>query len=234
MCPLSTILGALYKTKRETKFSVESGPREKITVRRIRKKQRRELRERKRARKERQEAAIRAAAMESERARPATPAQPPPLAERTAAGAAPAAAVPPAAAPKADQLIPPKPIRATKEVKWFAQATNKKEWEAIFKKKQKAEDMAERYKEYRVGITRIIRPPLDKGNVVRHCMFLYVYKMYLLFFQWNCSGDGVVLIVNTPQIAYRVTTYRVDSGYRVGFSWNQFILTISIVRIVLL
>ena len=38
----------------------------------------------------------------------------------------------------------------------------------------------------------------------------------------------------TPQIAYRVTTYRVDSGYRVGFSWNQFILAISIVRIVLL
>ena len=37
-----------------------------------------------------------------------------------------------------------------------------------------------------------------------------------------------------PQIVYRVTAYRVDSGYRVGFSWNQFILAISIVRIVLL
>ena len=42
------------------------------------------------------------------------------------------------------------------------------------------------------------------------------------------------VIFSTPQIAYRVTTYRVDSGYRVGFSWNQFILAISIVRIVLL
>ena len=71
----------MYEPKLETKFSVESGPREKITVRRIRKKQRRELRERKRARKERQEAAeerkkaaeeaaaMRPAAMESERAR---------------------------------------------------------------------------------------------------------------------------------------------------------------------
>ena len=34
----------------------------------------------------------------------------------------------------------------------------------------------------------------------------------------------------TPQIAYRVTAYRVDSAYRVGFTWNQIILGIYIVR----
>ena len=36
--------------------------------------------------------------------------------------------------------------------------------------------------------------------------------------------------VNTPQIAYRVTAYRVDSAYRVGFTWNQIISGIFIVR----
>ena len=36
--------------------------------------------------------------------------------------------------------------------------------------------------------------------------------------------------VNTPQIAYRVTAYRVDSAYRVGFTWSQIILGIYIVR----
>ena len=34
----------------------------------------------------------------------------------------------------------------------------------------------------------------------------------------------------TPQIAYRVTAYRVDSAYTVGFTWNQIILGIYIVR----
>ena len=34
----------------------------------------------------------------------------------------------------------------------------------------------------------------------------------------------------TPQIAYRVTAYRVDSAYRVGFTWNQIILGIYIIR----
>ena len=39
---------------------------------------------------------------------------------------------------------------------------------------------------------------------------------------------GILLI--TPQIAYRVTAYRVDSAYRVGFTWNQIILGVYIVR----
>ena len=34
----------------------------------------------------------------------------------------------------------------------------------------------------------------------------------------------------TPQIMYRVTAYRVDSAYRVGFTWNQIILAIYILR----
>ena len=48
------------------------------------------------------------------------------------------------------------------------------------------------------------------------------------------NQDHGFRIMYTPQIVYRVTAYRVDSGYRVGFSWNQFILAISIVKIVLL
>ena len=38
------------------------------------------------------------------------------------------------------------------------------------------------------------------------------------------------ILSTTPQIAYRVTAYRVDSAYRVGFTWNQIILGIYIVR----
>ena len=45
------------------------------------------------------------------------------------------------------------------------------------------------------------------------------YYALIIFFIWN-----------TPQIAYRVTAYRVDSAYRVGFTWNQIILGIYIVR----
>ena len=36
---------------------------------------------------------------------------------------------------------------------------------------------------------------------------------------------------NTPQIACKVTVYKVDSAYKVGFCWNQIILGIFIVII---
>ena len=41
---------------------------------------------------------------------------------------------------------------------------------------------------------------------------------------------GVELEYITPQIAYRVTAYRVDFAYRVGFTQNQIILGIYVVR----
>ena len=85
-------------------------------------------------------------------------------------------------------------------MKWFARATSeenaKKKWDAIWKKAkagQTTEDMAEKYKQYRVGNTRLIRPPLDKGKAsllnvcfLSHCMIDVI--------PFSFSGTVVVMV----------------------------------------
>ena len=70
-----------------------------------------------------------------------------------------------------DLEVPCSSQDSSADVKWYARATSeedtKKKWEALFNKAkagEKQQDMAEKYKQYRVGNTRLIQPPLDKGR----------------------------------------------------------------------
>ena len=74
-----------------------------------------------------------------------------------------------------DLEVPNASQDSSKPLQWCARATSvetaKKQWGDIFKKAKagkEAEDMAEKYKQYRVGNTRMIRPPLNKGKTVCH------------------------------------------------------------------
>ena len=49
--------------------------------------------------------------------------------------------------------------------------------------------------------------------------------------QYSMTQLPTEQLMNTPQIAYKVTAYKVDSAYKVGFCWNQIILGIFIVII---
>ena len=74
-----------------------------------------------------------------------------------------------------DLEVPNASQDSSKPLQWCARATSvetaKKQWGDIFKKAKagkEPEDMAEKYKQYRVGNTRMIRPPLNKGKTVCH------------------------------------------------------------------
>ena len=74
-----------------------------------------------------------------------------------------------------------------------------------------------------------------------HDIYVYVttYVLELLLLHPTISAKSVsqmydaeiVAFASTPQIAYKVTAYKVDSAYKVGFCWNQIILGIFIVII---
>ena len=67
--------------------------------------------------------------------------------------------------------------------------------------------------------------------LIQVCLFDIRYDWLELLIFYQVTGLLVKKInFTTPQIAYRVTAYRVDSAYRVGFTWNQIILGIFVVR----
>lgn len=107
---------------------------------------------------------------------------------------------------------------SSKPVKWFAQATSeedaKKKWGAIWSKakRQQAEDMAEKYKEYRVGNTRMIRPPLEKGKAIWHSL-LHVSVSCKNIILFSFSGTVMVMVLCLSVIfkcdAYLLTVIRI-------------------------
>ena len=80
--------------------------------------------------------------------------------------------------------------------------------------------------------TGAIRIDISQRMAEIEALFNFKYFSNFYPFQTFHRSYGKFFVApNTPQIAYKVTAYKVDSAYKVGFCWNQIILGIFIVII---